>query len=197
MSSKSSPHPLCATQTQHCAYICSRPGGIGGPGLPADAVPAVLQSRLGDRAGLRGAQQGELVHGGGLVQGRPPHRPQSPAHSQVGVFTIHQCIPRRGAVIRSLHASLFTLVLASPIFLLLLAKRKSWNYPPQDAQGVVEEVGDLDVDVQVVVPVEPDDKVRRVVVRPVVVVGVLRELPLHSRGRHDGSEVVVGQPSKF
>ena len=59
---------------------CSRPGGAGGLLLPSDAVAAVLQPGLRDRAELRGAQQGELVHGGRLVQGRRPRRPQSQAH---------------------------------------------------------------------------------------------------------------------
>ena len=76
---------------------------------------------------------------------------------------------------------------------LLLAERK-WGQDPQDAPyGVPEDVGYLDVDpspVDVQVAVEPDDKVRRVVVRPVVVVRVLCVLPLHSR--HVGPEVVDG-----
>ena len=69
---------------QICTPFCSRPGGGGGLGVPRAGVAAVLQPRVGDRAGLRGAEQGELVDRGGLVQGRRAHRPQSQAHSQVG-----------------------------------------------------------------------------------------------------------------
>ncbi len=65
-------------------FLCRSPGrGCGLLRPAAPGRPSVLQPRVGDRAGVRGPQQGGLVHRRRLGQGREAARPQPQANHQV------------------------------------------------------------------------------------------------------------------